>query len=294
MLKRIGYFLLTNFLVMTTIMIVWTLVSRFLNINAASNYYFVIALSSLVFGMTGAFISLLLSKWMAKMMMGVEIIDPQTPNPELRGLVVMVHNFATKAGLTTMPEVGIYESPDLNAFATGPSRNNSMVAVSSGLLRGMSRDEVEGVLGHEVAHIANGDMVTMTLLQGIVNSFVLFFSKIIANVLASQVEEKNRTIVYFLANFVAYIAFTMLGMIVVGYFSRQREYRADMGGAKFAGRDKMVGGLRRLQANIANVLPDQSGLAALKISSPKGFMALFSTHPDLEDRVQRLLSTRGL
>ena len=266
------------------------MVSQFLNITAASNYYFVIAVSSLVFGMTGAFISLLLSKWMAKMMMGVEIIDPQTPNPELRGLVVMVHNFATKAGLTTMPEVGIYESPDLNAFATGPSRNNSMVAVSSGLLRGMSRDEIEGVLGHEVAHIANGDMVTMTLLQGIVNSFVLFFSKIVANILASQVEEKNRTIVYFLANFVAYIAFTMLGMIVVGYFSRQREYRADMGGAKFAGRDKMVGGLRRLQANIANVLPDQSGLTALKISSPRGFMALFSTHPDLEDRIQRLLS----
>jgi heat shock protein HtpX len=287
--KRIGLFLVTNLLVMITLSIAWSLISSFFGIPGTQHLGGLMAWC-LVWGMGGAFISLLMSKFMAKMFMGVKVIDPQTSDPQLRSLVNTVHNLAERAGLPKMPEVGIYESPDINAFATGPSKSNSLVAVSSGLLSRMSFEEVEGVLGHEVAHIANGDMVTMTLIQGIINAFVMFFSRIVARVVASQVEEKYSQIVYFVSTMVFDIVFTILGSIVVNYFSRRREFRADAGGAQFAGRQKMVAGLRRLQAQFDQIEPDNGGaVATLKISNRStGVMALFSTHPPLEERIRRL------
>jgi heat shock protein HtpX len=191
-----------------------------------------------------------------------------------------------------MPEVGIYESPEVNAFATGPSRNNSLVAVSSGLLRGMNRDEVEGVLGHEIAHIANGDMVTMTLVQGVINAFVIFFAKAaawaIANFMRGNNDEGPSFMVAFGIEMVLHIIFGFVGMIIVAWFSRYREFRADQGGAKLAGTGKMVAALERLKSTTDLVDNRQESIAAFKISGKGGFMALFSTHPPLEQRIARL------
>jgi heat shock protein HtpX len=226
---------------------------------------------------------------MAKKMMGVQVIDPGTSEPEQMWLVSTVHRLARNAGLDKMPEVGIFEAPEINAFATGPSRSNSMVAVSTGLLGAMNKTEIEGVLGHEVTHIANGDMVTMTLIQGVVNAFVMFLARVLANILANQVEDRNRNIVYFISTLVFDIMFTILGSIAVNYFSRMREFCADAGGAQLAGRDKMLAGLKKLQAQFELIEPDKSVMAAMKISNkPSGVMALFSTHPPLELRIQRL------
>lgn len=295
MFKRIGLFILTNILVMVTISIVWSLISSALGINAIDNYMTYLLLISLVMGMGGSFISLLMSKFMAKTMYGVQIIEANNSDFEARQLVETVHSLARRAQLPKMPEVGIYDSPDINAFATGPSKSNSLVAVSTGLLRQMSKSEIEGVLGHEVAHIANGDMVTMTLLQGIVNAFAFFFSRILANIIASNVDEKYRGVVHFLAVILADIAFTLLGSIVVSAFSRHREFRADLGGANLASRSNMISALKKLQMvferNTDDVGQTQDALAALKISGHRrsgGFLALFMTHPPLAQRIAAL------
>jgi heat shock protein HtpX len=196
---------------------------------------------------------------------------------------------AQNAGLSKMPEVGIYDSPDMNAFATGPSKRNSLVAVSTGLMRSMNKAEIEGVIGHEVAHIANGDMVTMTLVQGTVNAFVMFLARIIANVAASQADERYRHMIYFGVSIALDILLGILGSVVVAYFSRYREFRADAGGASYAGREKMIAGLRKLQTMYDRLEPDDRPMAAFKISNrPSGLMALFSTHPPLEKRIERL------
>jgi heat shock protein HtpX len=190
-----------------------------------------------------------------------------------------------------MPQVGIYESPELNAFATGPTKNRSLVAVSTGLLERMDSGAVDGVLGHEVAHIANGDMVTMTLIQGIVNAFVMFFARIIAFIVGNFVRDDSlRYLVRFAVTIVLEIGLSILGMIVVGYFSRMREYRADRGGAKLAGRDKMIRALESLKAAYETRDEDQpASLATLKISGKSGgLLALLSTHPPLDDRIARL------
>ncbi|PWU20581.1 MAG: protease HtpX [Bdellovibrio sp.] len=288
-LKRIGFFLVVNILVITTISIFLNVVLPLFGIRLDPSSMTGLLGFCFVWGFGGAFISLLLSKWMAKSMMGVQIIDTATAGPEARNLVAAVHELARKAGLSKMPEVGVYESPELNAFATGPSRSNSLVAVSSGLLNSMNGAEIEGVLGHEVAHIANGDMVTMTLIQGVVNSFVLFFSRIISRLIASSVDEKYSYMVQYLLTILFDIAFSLLGSIVVAYFSRIREYRADQGGARYAGREKMIAGLRHLQRTFDRLEPDDSSVATLKISSkPAGVMALFSTHPPLQERIERL------
>jgi heat shock protein HtpX len=272
--------------------LVFSLLSNFLGIRAGAEGYSSLILFCSVWGMGGAFISLLMSKFMAKMAMGVEIIDPATRDPHLRSLVETVHELARKAQLPKMPEVGIFDNPELNAFATGPSKSNSLVAVSTGLLNRMSQDEVEGVLGHEIAHIANGDMVTMTLIQGIVNAFVMFFARIIGGIISSQVEEKSRYWVRMLVVMVLEILFSILGSIVVNAFSKRREYRADYGGASLTSKHKMIGALRRLQANYESLESDQSGLATLKISSKSdGWKSLFSTHPSLEDRIRTLEQT---
>ncbi|HRO68342.1 MAG TPA: M48 family metalloprotease, partial [Pseudobdellovibrionaceae bacterium] len=174
MFKRIGFFLLTNVLVMVTIGIVWSLISAFF-LPGMTNQITILMVFSLIFGMTGAFISLTMSRWMAKKMYGVQVVDPKSRDPQLQWLILKVHEFARRSQLPAMPEVGIYESPDVNAFATGPSKKRSLVAVSTGLLQRMSREEAEAVIGHEIAHVANGDMVTMTLIQGVVNTFAIFF-----------------------------------------------------------------------------------------------------------------------
>jgi heat shock protein HtpX len=291
--KRIALFVVTNILVMVTLSTAWTLISGFLGIPFNPGTMSALMLWCLLWGMGGAFISLLMSKMMAKWMMGLTIIDPHTARANEQELISMVYSLAKTAGLPKMPEVAIYDSPEINAFATGPSKSNSLVAVSTGLLNSMNRDEVEGVLGHEVAHIANGDMVTMTLIQGIVNAFAMFFSRIISSVIASQVDEKIRGIVHFASVIFFQILFTILGSVVVNYFSRQREYRADAGGARFAGRQKMISGLKKLQRQYDQIAPDSighsDGFATMKISSRStGIRALFSTHPPLEERIRRL------
>ncbi|WII71406.1 protease HtpX [Bdellovibrio sp. 22V] len=294
-LKRIGLFVLTNILVMVTIGIVWSLVSRFLGLAGLNSYIPFLMAFCLVWGMGGAFISLLMSKWMAKMFHGVKVIESNNPNPELRALVNKVHELARRAQLPKMPEVGVYESIDINAFATGPSKGNSLVAVSTGLLQRMNDKEVEGVLAHEVAHIANGDMVTMTLIQGIVNAFAMFFSRILANLVASNVEERYREIVRFAVTILGDIAFTLLGSIVVNYFSRRREFRADAGGAKYSSRDNMVAALQKLRSVYDLPIPPEEGqTATLMISNrDKGGLAkLFMTHPPLEVRIEALQRAR--
>ena len=294
MFKRIGFFLLTNILVIITIQILIFVLQSFFGIDvyamAGGNGY--IILLSLAFGMGGSFISLLLSKKMAKSMMGVQIVDE---NSQFGELVRTVHRFAKQAGLPQMPEVGVYNSPEVNAFATGPSKSNSLVAVSTGLLQRMDRDEVEGVLAHEVAHIQNGDMVTMTLIQGVVNAFVIFFSRIVANAIANGGDDEgeggSNTFTYFALVIGLEIAFGILGSIVVAFFSRAREFRADRGGANLAGSDKMIRALQRLQAQYDNGPIDKRGdaLQTLKISNHgTGLMALLSTHPSLDKRIRAL------
>ena len=291
--KRIGLFLLTNILVMVTISVAFSIITSVFGISGGMQNMGYLITFSAVWGMGGAFVSLLISKWMAKRAMGVQVIDENTTNPNERALLQMVHRMATNARLPKMPEVGIYESDDINAFATGPSKANSLVAVSTGLLRRMNANEVEGVIGHEVAHIANGDMVTMTLIQGVVNAFVLFLARIVANIVSSQVDEKIRGGVYLGVTLALDLILTILGSIVVNAFSRRREFRADYGGAVYAGKDKMIAGLRKLAQQFESLPPDtDQSLATLKISSrPSGIMALFSTHPSLEDRIRRLEQT---
>ncbi len=292
--KRIFLFVATNILIISTISIVMSLLGVQPYLDAKGINYQSLLMFCVLWGFGGAFISLALSKVMAKWMMGVKIIAPETGDAQLRRLVGKVHGFATKAGITKMPEVGIYEAEDLNAFATGPSKNRSLVAVSTGLLRNMSEAELDGVLAHEVAHIANGDMVTMTLVQGVVNVFVMFLARVIGFFASQFVAEEKRYIVQFAVVFALEIALGILGMIVVSFFSRRREFRADSGGASLSSTDNMISALERLKVN--SQLPqtdDQPAIASFKISGKSGgFLKLFSTHPDLDDRIQSLKESR--
>jgi heat shock protein HtpX len=288
--KRILLFVVTNILIIATLSIVLSVLGIQPYLDAKGINYQSLLLFCVLWGFGGAFISLALSRIMAKWMMGVKVIDPQTSDSALRGLAQKVHGFARKAGIEKMPEVGYYEANDLNAFATGPTKNRSLVAVSTGLLHSMNEEEIDGVLAHEVAHIANGDMVTMTLIQGVVNAFVMFLARI-AGFFASQfVDEEKRPMVQFGVVLALEILLGMLGMIVVASFSRRREYRADAGGAFFSSKSNMIAALDRLKAN--HVIPpseEKTAIASLKISGKAGgFLRLFSTHPDLEDRIARL------
>ena len=292
MFKRIFLFTLTNILVMVTISIVVSALGLNRYVTATGFDYTTMMIFCLVYGFMGSGISLLMSKWMAKRMMGVEIVDERGPYGEL---VRKVHQMARSAGLSKMPEVGVYQSNEVNAFATGPSKNNSLVAVSSGLLNQMNTDEVEGVLAHEVAHVANGDMVTMALIQGVINAFVMFFARIAALALQNFLQgdrDDDRPaasgLAYHLSVMVFQIAFSFLGMFVVAYFSRVREFRADKGGAQFAGRHKMVAALKRLQQKMDLVDDSQDQLKTFKIASNKGVMSFLSTHPSLDDRIAAL------
>ena len=298
-MKRIFFFAIVNILIIVTISIVLSIFGLNTYITAYGISYEQLAIFSLVWGMGGAFISLAISRLMAKWMMGVKLVPTETRDPNKRHLIDAVYRFARKSGIAKMPEVGIYDSPEVNAFATGPTKNRSLVAVSSGLLDRMNTSEVEGVISHEVAHIANGDMVTMTLVQGIINAFVIFFSRIIAFFISSLVDERYRFIVHFLAIIVFQILFAFLGMFVVAWFSRHREFRADSGGAMLGGKLNMLAALRKLEflnprtAATANGNSIQSSFNTLKISSLKSERAaslasLLSTHPPIATRIKTL------
>ncbi len=268
------------------------IITQFFGYEAASEYQGLL-IWAVVIGMGGSMFSLFASKFLAKMSMGVKIIDPQSMDSNERRLTERIHQFARQAGLRKMPEVGVYDSPEINAFATGPSKNNSLVAVSSGILTALDNDELDGVLAHEVSHIANGDMVTMTLIQGIINTLVFFIARIIARVILQDSNSRGFG-TYFMVIMGLQIVLSLLGSIVVNYFSRWREFRADAGSAKIAGRDKMIKALQRLQQNTDLIDSSHESMASLKISNkPGGLMAmLFSTHPPLEDRIKRLQTGR--
>ena len=296
--KRIFLFLSINVLVVVTL----SLVLNLLHVQPYLRGYGLDVQSLLIFclvwGMGGAFISLLLSKTIAKWLMRVQVVDPNTNDPELRQLVATVHNLARQANLSVMPEVGIFESHEPNAFATGPTKRRSLVAVSSGLLRRMNLKELEGVLAHEITHITNGDMVTMTLLQGIVNAFVMFLARVLAYVFSGMGKNRENSSSsgsygsYMLMVFVFEIVFMLLGSLVIAFYSRFREYRADKGGADLAGRDKMIAALQSLQnlQKLHDPRIDKPAFQAFKISTSRksGFLSLFSSHPPLEDRIARL------
>lgn len=294
MLKRLFLFLATNILIITTISIITTALGLHGYLSAHGLNYKQLAIFCAIWGMGGAFISLYLSKFIAKMAMGVVIINPKNATREEHFLLDIIYELAKKARLKKMPEVGIYHSPELNAFATGPSENNALVAVSSGLLINMNRDEIAGVLGHEIAHIANGDMVTMTLVQGTINAFSMFLSRVAAYLIAiglSRDEEKSEEfshVTFSLLTIFFDIFFTLLGSILVAAYSRWREYRADKGGAKLAGVNNMIAALRRLQGTTGIEDDRAPSLATLKISHHSSWLQLFSTHPPLEKRIAKL------
>lgn len=296
MARRVTLFLLVNFMVMATIGII---VGIFFHRVAAQFGLGNLFTFCFLFGMGGAFVSLAISRWMAKWSMGVQVIDPNTSDPDEQRLLQTVYQLARSAGLPAMPEVGIYNSPEINAFATGPARSSALVAVSSGLLANMRQSDIEGVLGHEMTHIVNGDMVTMTLIQGVVNAFVMFFAEIAAIFVSqgSSRDDERGWGNYFLRQMlfqVFYSVFALLGMIIVCWFSRWREFRADAGGARLAGRDRMISALRALKA-AHEAGADMAGAAhpafqALKISGKsEGFLGLLlADHPPLDERIARL------
>jgi heat shock protein HtpX len=300
--KRILLFLAVNILVMLTISMILNVLQVGPYMTAYGINYESLMVFCLIWGMTGSLISLAMSRMMAKWMMGVQVIDPNTSDAHLSNLVQTVHQLAKAAGLPAMPEVGIYESPELNAFATGPTRSRALVAVSTGLLNRMSREEVEGVLGHEIAHVANGDMVTMTLIQGVVNAFVMFLSRVMAFVIAQALrgdrDDRERGgssyFVQSMIQFVLEIILMILGSMVVAWFSRWREFRADQGGARLAGRENMINALKRLQMMFEyNDDSTAPAIQSLKISGHgSGLMRLFQSHPPLEERIARLEAGR--
>ncbi len=289
--KRIVLFVLLNILVIITISLTLNILGVKPYLTGSGIDYNALLIFCLVWGMGGAFISLGLSRIMAKWMMGVRVIDPNTNDPQLRWLVDTVYKLARQAGISKMPEVGIYFSPEVNAFATGPTRNRSLVAVSSGLLETMDEDEIEGVLSHEVAHIANGDMVTMTLLQGVINAVVMFLARVIAFVVTSSKRDDRESspwLRYFIT-MILEILLSFFAMMLIAWFSRYREFKADEGGARLGGKDKMISALKKLKRTIERAdLTHNESLAAFKISSGSRLMKLFSTHPPLDERIRRL------
>ena len=291
-MMRIFLFLATNIAIMVVISIVFSLLglSGTLDAQGIGLDLNALLVMSAVIGMTGSFISLAMSKWSAKRAMGVHVIE-QPQNQTERWLLDIVAKQAQLAGIG-MPEVGIFQTPEANAFATGMNKNSALVAVSTGLLQNMNADEVEAVVGHEMTHVSNGDMVTMALMQGVVNTFVFFFASIIGHVVDRVVfrTERGYGPAFFITRIVAQIALGFLASMLVMWFSRYREFKADAGGAKLAGREKMIGALRALQrGHDAQDLPGQ--LAAFGINGG-GMSRLFMSHPPLEERIAALQNSR--
>jgi len=291
-MKRIFLFILTNMAVLVVISITLRLlgVDRWIDETGAIDFNALLVLSAVI-GFAGSLISLAMSKWSAKRMVGARVIENPS-DPTERWLVDTVKRQAISAGIG-MPEVAIYDAPDVNAFATGWNRNDALVAVSTGLLRSMSRDEAEAVLAHEISHVANGDMVTLALIQGVVNTFVIFFAKLFGYFVDRVILKNDRGhgIGMIAAEIVAQLVLGVLASMIVMWFSRQREFRADAGGANLAGRQKMIAALERLKGNHEQAtLPEQ--MAAFGISGGRSFAKLFMTHPPLDERIEALRSAR--
>jgi heat shock protein HtpX len=298
-IRRYFLFFLVNFLVLMSLSLLISflgirpfLQSRGLDLNS-------LLIFCLIWGIGGACISLALSRKMAKWMMGVKCIDPQTTSQKHSKLLTDVYSLAKRANLSIMPEVGVYDSQEINAFATGPGKKRSLVAVSSGLLNKLDDHQLEGVLAHEISHIANGDMITMTLLQGVINAFVMFLARILAYIVASQSRSRSRSgegfsyMSFRLFTFLFEIVFLFFGSMAICLFSRQREFRADRDGASLVGKHKMIAALEALKmtADQKDAVFDKAAFNAFKISTPrkKGLLrTLFATHPPLEERIKRL------
>lgn len=293
-MKRILLFLMTNL----AVLVVLSIVARVLGIDTyiasrGGNLAGLLAFAAL-FGFGGAIISLLISKWSAKRMMGVRVIE-QPSNSTEQWLVSTVRSQAERAGIG-MPEVGVFEAPAPNAFATGANRDKALVAISTGLLQRMNRQEVEAVLGHEITHIANGDMVTLTLIQGVVNTFVIFLARVIGNFVDKAIlrNESGRGMGYMMSVIVAEIALGILASLIVMWFSRRREFRADAGGARLAGSQNMIDALKGLKsAHDSQGLPQQMAAFGINGVVPSGLKRLFMSHPPLDERIAALEATRS-
>ncbi len=288
MFKRIALFLATNLAVLVLLGIVMSVLRAFgVNLGGQGG----LLVFAAVFGFGGALFSLAISKWVAKRTTGLQLItDPRTEGEAW--LLSTVRRQAEAAGIA-MPEVGIYDAPEINAFATGPSRNNSLVAVSTGLLRAMNRDEAEAVLAHEVSHVANGDMVTMALIQGVLNTFVIFLARVVGSMIDSALsggrEDRGPGLAYYAIVFVLEIVFGLFASVIAMWFSRWREFRADAGGARLAGRGKMVAALQRLaQTYGQSTLPSQVQAFGISGQVGAGLKRLFMSHPPLSERIQAL------
>ncbi|MFZ0488263.1 MAG: protease HtpX [Arenicellales bacterium] len=288
-MMRILLFLATNLGILVVLSIAMQVLGLEPYLNASGLNYQSLLIFAAVIGMGGSFVSLLLSKWTAKRFTGVRVIE-QPRDEQEQWLVETVRRLAGQAGLG-MPEVGIFDAPVVNAFATGANKNSALVAVSSGLLRTMTRDEAEAVLGHEVTHVANGDMVTLALIQGVVNTFVIFLSRVIGQIVDRVVLKNDRGhgIGFWVTTIVAQLVLGILASIIVMWFSRWREFRADAGGAGLAGRDKMIAALERLEQVAGQPpLPDQLAAFGISGSIGQGLKRLFMSHPPLEERIAAL------
>ncbi len=300
MMKRIALFFAVSLMVSITVSVLMSILGIGSYIGAGGIQYGSLMAFCSIWGIAGSMITLLISKQLAKWSMGVQIVTLEGPH---RDLVHQVHRLSRRAGLTEMPEVGIYQSPDINAFATGRSKNSSLVAVSTGLITRMSDTEIEGVLAHEVAHIANGDMVTMALVQGVVNAFVMFFSRIAAFAVSQALRNSDdddapvNPWVNMGLTFLFDILFGLLALPIVAWFSRYREYRADTGGADLAGREKMIAALESLKRAYPQLIESKEAVKpnfqAMQISSKSSVMRLLSTHPPLDERIAALRA-RGI
>ena len=292
-MKRIALFLITNLAILVVLSIVLSLlgVDSLLAENGVDLDLQALLIFSAVIGMTGSFISLAMSKWSAKRMTGAKVIT-HAENKTQQWLLATVERQASQAGIN-MPEVAIYQSADVNAFATGMSRNNALVAVSSGLIESMKMDEAEAVLAHEVSHVANGDMVTLALIQGVVNTFVIFASRVVGHIIDRVIlkNERGHGIGFFVSSMIAQIVFGILASTIVMYFSRRREFKADAGAAELAGSQKMIAALQRLQSiHQPSKLPEEMAAFGINGGVAEGFKKLFLSHPPLEERIAALQS----
>jgi len=288
-MKRVVLFLATNIAILLVLSVSFRLLGldRLLEQGGGFNMTGVLVLAAF-FGMGGAFISLAMSKWIAKRATGAQVIEtPQ--NATEKWLMETVRREAEQAGIG-MPEVAIYDGPEMNAFATGMSRDHALVAVSTGLLNGMRREEVEAVLGHEVTHVANGDMVTLALIQGVVNTFVIVLSRVVGHVVDKVVFKTERDYgpAFFITTLIAQLVLGILASMIVMWFSRQREFRADAGGARLAGTPSMIAALERLKAGHAPALPDQMAAFGIAGGAGEGLKRLFMSHPPIEERIAAL------
>jgi heat shock protein HtpX len=289
-MKRILLFLATNLAIVLVLSIVAQLVGLDRWLAAQGQSLSALLVFAAFFGFAGSLLSLAMSKWTAKRAMGVQVIDPQSAAPGEQRLVMIVRGLAQHAGIG-MPEVGIFNSPEPNAFATGARRDAALVAVSSGLLARMNDKELQAVLGHEITHVANGDMVTLALIQGVVNTFVIVLSRIVGNIIDRAVfrSDREQGPGYFISVIVAQLVLGVLASIIVLWFSRRREFRADEGGARLAGKESMIAALERLKAMYENPLPaklEAFGIGSNKVAT--GFARLFMSHPPLDERIAAL------